>query len=166
MNRNFLVYWSPGTVDREKARRFPMGWAASNQFRRLDPNGGDALWIAAVRNGNLYLVACNPVEKVVSWDEAVELLDTDDIWEADYVAITKRGDARPIREVDITDLAAELRFISPSGKDRLRLKDGRVDPQQLQTMRELEPDSAGVLSRIYSRRRIRRALKKLIGLKG
>ena len=52
--------------------------------------------------------------------------------------------------LDISDYAAQLRFISPGDKDRLAVTDGLVDnPQQLQAMRQLTDTSAALLRKIW-----------------
>ena len=52
--------------------------------------------------------------------------------------------------LDISSHAAQLRFISSTGKDRLLVTDGRIcDPQQLRAMRKLSDDSVMLLRKIW-----------------
>jgi hypothetical protein len=67
--------------------------------------------------------------------------------DAPLVALAKPGTERDIIEADIQQLASGLRFDSP--KDRLSLPDlERTDGKQLQSMRELTPDSIRVLQSV------------------
>ena len=53
--------------------------------------------------------------------------------------------------LDISSHAAQLRFISSTGKDRLSVTDGQIfDPQQLRAMRKLSDDSAMLLREIWN----------------
>ena len=52
--------------------------------------------------------------------------------------------------LDISSRAAQLRFVSSTGKDRLSVTNRRIDnPQQLRAMRELSDDSAMLLHKIW-----------------
>jgi hypothetical protein len=51
-----------------------------------------------------------------------------------------------IRHISLGSAAAKLRFKSPGGRDRLEVTDGKVNPQQLQTMRVLTDESVGLLT--------------------
>jgi hypothetical protein len=75
-------------------------------------------------------------------------------WEATHHAFARPGAEEPYAAgkgaVSIQDIAAQLRF--DSERDRLTLADGRVKPQQLQTMRKLTPHSAALLRQRWENR--------------
>ena len=144
MPRNFLLYWKPGRVKWALDR----GWVARNmgsdQLYRA--RRGDTVWGATVYSpGELVLVGRLRVGECTDYEGAKRILDTDDVIEKNYQVIAEAGTAERVREVDLMDLAGELRFVSKAGKDRLQVTDGRVKAQQLQTMRELTEDSAAML---------------------
>ncbi len=69
------------------------------------------------------------------------------MWEALH-HISQKGRSKKVVEVDITAIAKDLRFLSDSGKDRLVVRGRQVNPDQLQTMRRLAPESALLLKAV------------------
>lgn len=146
MATDFLAYWKPGTVDAEKLTG-PVDHAGSAQFGRVKP--GDTVWMVTTRDGRLFLVTSIAVGHVTSREGAAELLGTSasNLWDAEHHIVAAKGTSREIAEFDIQHIAAQLRFVSSSGHDRLTIgEDGIVYAQQLQTMRVLSPASAQLLS--------------------
>jgi hypothetical protein len=80
---------------------------------------------------------------------AAKLLGTDDLWESSNHIVAAAGTAEPVREVDVPDITNWLRF--ESSEDRLKIREGRVIVQQLQTMRILAPTSAAELEAAFRR---------------
>jgi len=142
MAKDFMLYWIPETAEAELDGSKLLAYAGSEQFKRVHED--DTLWIVTSFDGNLTLLGRLKVDRIVPRSEAVEILQTDDVWEASLIALARPDAAEPILEVDISDLAATLRFVSDRS-DRLRVTDGRVNPNQLQTMRELTTASARLL---------------------
>jgi hypothetical protein len=147
LSSTFLSYWKPGTV-REILRVIDetgddsMVHSASNQYEKVHP--GDTVWIATVwKGGYLALLGRIVVGVCTSQSEAERLLKSEDLWPALYHIIAKEGSEVPLRQVDISDLAPRLRFLSTN--DRLDVSEGRVNAQQLQSLRELAPGSAASL---------------------
>jgi hypothetical protein len=145
VGQHYLLYWKPETADRVKGAGGPLRYAASGQFNRLA--AGDTVWAVTCRDGELRLLGRVVVGRVVGRAEAAAALDTEELWDADWYALAEPGTEQPVREVTIQHLAPDLRFVSPGETDRLALARGRVNAQQLQTMRELSEESGALLRR-------------------
>jgi hypothetical protein len=152
MIRDFLAYWKPSTVDTQVEKGGgPLEHAASNQFGRVSKC--DTVWLVTVRDGRLRLVTRIVVAHVTGQAGAARLLGCDaaDLWEAEYHIVAAEGTEVEILDTDIQHLAPSLRFESAGGNDRLTLAaNGRVNAQQLQTMRVLSAASAELLARVMS----------------
>lgn len=124
-------------------------YAASNYLKRVKP--GDVLWIVTVQQHELYLLGRLKVEFVVD-DTAIaqELVDPQpDEWqEADWYAISNKYTIEPMREIQITHVADQLRFHSRAS-EMLDVEDGRVDASQLMALRQLTIESAQLLDDIW-----------------
>jgi hypothetical protein len=136
--QSLLAYWKPETADDELERGSLLDHAASEQFRRVDV--GDHVWIVTVRSGELFLVGRIIVGHVTDQAGAAKLMDTDDLWKSSHHIVAASGTAEPVRDLNISEMAAALRF--ESKQDRLAVDGGLVSAQQLQTMRILRPESA------------------------
>jgi hypothetical protein len=146
--RDFLQYWKVDQADVNRGS--PLNHAASTQFDRVSP--GDMLWIVTIRYRRFKLLGRLRVEKIVSQKEA-ELQLGKDIYPAELHAIAVPGTVESLSEIDIQDLAEMLRFNSV--RDRLALDDaGGVDGKQIQTLRELNPESARLLSERWGKRSV------------
>jgi hypothetical protein len=138
----YLQYWKPSTAEVELQADSLFTHSGSGQIRDLAPD--DVLWtVTAWPGGWLTLLGRLIVGQVVDQDRARALLGTNNVWDAPFHAIAKPGSAEPLREIDLSDIAAELRF--ESKHDRLRVSAGRVDAAQLQSMRQLTPGAADLL---------------------
>jgi len=87
-------------------------------------------------------------------DTAAQLLGNPRLWDAPFHVIAREvcegsGQGEPFKEISLRAVAADLRFISPGGRDRLRTIGGRVHPTQLQTMRQLSAESAQRLTELW-----------------
>jgi hypothetical protein len=144
---DFLLYWVPETANYELKVGRPLNHAASQQLRRVQ--SGDTLWIVTVFHGELTLLGRLVVDDITDTDEARQRLGTDDLWDADYHAIAVAETEEKLSEINLSNIQGQLRFQSVQGKDRLTVTDGRVRPQQLQTMRLLASQSAVLLQRLW-----------------
>lgn len=140
---HYLAYWKPDTADYNLAGDdLLLEHSASGQYNRLKP--GDTLWIATAWSGSLLtLLGRMTVGLITDQRTAAKMLGTDEIWDAPYHVLAAPGTAEPMREVDLSDIAGELRFESTN--DRLVVTDGRVSASQLQTMRRLTAASGALL---------------------
>jgi len=144
--RHFLQYWRTYSADDEFGT--PLNFAASAQFVRAQP--GDVLWIVALKKRRLTLLGRLIVRMIVSRENAIKEVG-DRVYDAPLCALAEADTVRNIIEVDIQQLASRLRFNSV--KDRLNLLNpDRTNGQQLQTMRELVPESAALLQTLLESR--------------
>lgn len=121
---------------------------ASNQFGRVDD--GDRVWIVnATEDGELITMGFVDATQPVSMAEARRRL-TYEPWDADYHIIVPKGRAQRARIVRLHHLVEQIRFDS-TASDRLHLRNGRVNGQQMQTMRRLTPDSALLVAEAWRR---------------
>ncbi len=140
--RHFLQYWR--TYSPAIGFGKPLNFAASVQFARLQP--GDVLWIVALKQRRLTLLGRLVVDRVENRENAVKKIG-EDTYQAPLYALAKKDTVHELIEADIQQLAARLRFNSV--KDRLNLPDPDcTNGQQLQTMRELTPETASLLQTV------------------
>lgn len=145
MSRQFMAYWKFGQIADLQASGEPLNHAASNQYKRC--RIGDVVWIVTLREGRLHLVGRIPVNHIVDHDRACVMLNTTNLWRADYHIISDPNGGDPVRLIDIHRFAGHLRFQSPSGngEGRILMQDGLISGTALQTMRELTPESVDLL---------------------
>ncbi|MFM8392807.1 MAG: HNH endonuclease, partial [Acidobacteriota bacterium] len=79
-------------------------------------------------------------------NEAARRLNDDNLWDASYHIFPAAGDDTRSYDLNISEHAERLRFASIN--DRLILNDGQVNPQQLQSMRQLTTETAKLLRSI------------------
>jgi len=152
---HFIKYWKWPTVQPRYDEPVPtLRHMGSRQFSRVAP--GDVIWMITVQPGTdlLFLVGKLTVGWIGDRDAAAQRLGNPQLWDAPFHVIAQevvagRGQGEPFKEISLRQVAAELRFVSPSGKDRLRTAGGRVYPAQLQTMRRLTDASAQLLGRLW-----------------
>lgn len=149
MSKHFMKYWLYETVEFESQSEDPMlDHSASDQYRRANAN--DHIWVVTIppQTQTLLLFGHMKIGSIVNQIEAARLLrrDPDEIWEANFHAISVPYDPEPYEIIDITSIARDLRFVSPSGKDRLLVDNWG---QALQTMRELTPETVSLLRDIW-----------------
>lgn len=148
--RHYLLYWKVPPHEREAiAEHRNTAYAASSYLKRVTP--GDVLWIITVHQHRLYLLGRLKVEFVVDDTSiAQELVEPQpDEWQdADWYAISHRYTIEPMREIDITGLAAQLRFESDTAQT-LDVENGKVDAHQLTTLRQLSRESAEQLDDVW-----------------
>lgn len=143
MSRQLLSYWKPDTADANLQRGGPLDHAASNQYGSVGI--GDTVWIVTVRGGELYLLGRILVGQVTDTAGAARVLQTSDLWDANHHILSERGTSLTIQQIPIAHIAADLRFESRNGNDRLAISKGMVNPQQLQRTRVLTAATATLL---------------------
>lgn len=143
MAADYLSYWKPATVQHVLMEEGSLlNHAASEQYGRVVP--GDTVWIVtAWSGGHLMLLGPILVNERTDYETAARRLGTDDLWEASHHILAPPGREVPARDVDISDLAGDLRFESKN--DRLDMSNPSRVASQLQSMRRLTPESAALL---------------------
>lgn len=144
MPLDYLSYWKPATVKHQTG--ILLDHSASDQYGSIQR--GDTVWLVTVwQGGHLVLLGRIRVDVITGQREAERRLGTDDVWHAKYHIFPSAGDAKRMREVELSDVAELLRF--ESKHDRLNVKEGRVDAKQLQSMRRLTPETASILRTLW-----------------
>lgn len=154
MSRNFMLYWRPETVERHLNENYLLNHAGSNQLNRVAE--GDVLWIVTTGEADeLGLAGRLRVGEVVSLAEAKRRLGRCDLWASRYHALAAEETARRMCGASLINIACELRFVD-AGADRLFISaHGGVSAEQLRAIRELDADSARLLSAIFSQTQLR-----------
>lgn len=150
--QDLLLYWGPETADDVLSRERTLDHVASDQLWRASP--GDTIWIVTVHDGELFLLSKLYVDEVTNRMGAIKRLGAAGVWgNKKHYAIAPPNQIEPLKEVSITSIADKLRFKATS-KERTKLDlrgGGKVNAQQLQTMRILEESSVGLLVQLWSR---------------
>jgi hypothetical protein len=148
MRRHFTSYWRWDTVQQNWDDRWDGGHIAGQQLGKLE--SGDVVWIVSVVQGRLYLVGRVEVGQVVNQSEAERILRNPLLWRASYHVIAAKGTKQPMKKIDATLLAHQLRFES-STAERLTVTPRGVDVQQVRSMRRLTPTSVILLEDAWRR---------------
>jgi ADP-ribosylglycohydrolase/tetratricopeptide (TPR) repeat protein/protein-tyrosine phosphatase len=143
---DYLLYWQERSIQDHASNDWPLDVIASNQLMTVAP--GDTLWIVTLtQERELVLAGRLAVGEVVEYEEAIRRMPAAGLWQAEYYAFPEPGTEEYIREIDIHDLAEDLRFDSEN--DRLVLRDGKINPQQFQSMRKLTRQSVEMLEEAF-----------------
>ena len=131
----------------------PVRHAAANTFRRSGVSPGDMVYIVSLADGQLFLGGRMTVKQIASKDDAVKILRTDELYEADEHAIGEESDGTPLnlhRRL-ASAVSRQLNFVSPDSDPKpLRFvpDTDHLDGQTIRAIRELTPESAALLDRI------------------
>lgn len=153
--KHFIKYWKWPTVQPRYDEAVPtLRHIGSRQLARAAP--GDVIWMVTVQpaTGILFLAGKLAIGWLGDAESARRWLGVSQLWGGPYHAVARdvvegRGPGEPFKEISLRAIADGLRFVSPSGRDRLRVTSGRVHPAQLQTMRQLTVASARRLARAW-----------------
>ena len=144
-NKHFLIYWQERIIYGHA--RSDLDVVASRQLERA--NAGDTLWLVTInRAGRFVLVGRLKIGEIVDYQTAIKRLNYTNLWDSGFFALAKETEAEDLRRIILVDRALALRFAG-SESDRFVLENGKINPQQLQTMPELTADSAEMLARIW-----------------
>lgn len=146
-NKHFLLYWQEKSVAAHRESGYPLDVVSSRQLKRA--KAGDCLWIVTINSaGELILVGRLKIGEIVDYQTAVRKLNDTSLWDGGYFALPVEGEAEYLQPINIKDIQLDLRFAN-SEADRFVLKNGKINAQQLQTMRELSQESADLLAQIW-----------------
>lgn len=144
MSKHFLQYWKPEQAD-YNLNKIDTNFYHTASGNLYKASKGDFIWVVTIQpEGQLALIGKMRVDRITGQSEANRLYGAD-TYRAHYHAIAIKGTEERLHEIDISDLAAKFRFISPTKKDRFTVINGRVDGKQLQAMRTLTQESASLL---------------------
>jgi hypothetical protein len=143
MARFYTYSWQYAEARKESEAGL-LGHAAGSRFSSRGNEPGDFVYIVAVHQGQLYLLGKMEVGKIVSKDEARNILGSEP-YDAPEHLIARACTPAQLTEVPVA-LAKELRFIGGTRKEGLGFReDDILDPQTMRMIRELDPDSASQL---------------------
>jgi ADP-ribosylglycohydrolase/Flp pilus assembly protein TadD/protein-tyrosine phosphatase/DNA-binding Xre family transcriptional regulator len=146
-DKHFLLYWREENVVAHEASGYPLDVVSSRQLRRA--KAGDTLWLATIdQAGELILAGRLRIGEIVDYQTAIRRLNDTSLWDGGFFALPRENEAEVLRRINLGETALDLRF-SNSESDRFILKNGKINAQQLQTMRELTKDSAEMIARIW-----------------
>jgi NAD-dependent SIR2 family protein deacetylase/ADP-ribosylglycohydrolase/protein-tyrosine phosphatase len=147
-NKHFLLYWRESSVAAHAHSGHPLDVVSSRQLRRVSP--GNTIWVVTInQGGSLVLAGRLRVGEIVDYKTAVKKLNDPDLWDGGYFALPASGNAEYLNPIDMGQVALKLRFKAAGGADRFKLRDGKINPQQMQAMRELTGESAVMLTDIW-----------------
>ncbi len=142
---SWLVYWKPQQIVKALQHGF-LDAAASAQFKRVEP--GDRVWVSGkVETGRLATIGYIDVAERITRSAARRRWGSE-VYDAPWVIVVKQDAAVPARVVELGSVTRRIRFISRTN-DRLTVARGRVNPQQLQTIRRLQSASAAALAELW-----------------
>jgi hypothetical protein len=143
---DYLKYWKEESVEEQRLHEDVLSHSGSGHYGRL--HVGDTVWIVTLRNNGteMGLIGRIVIGEVLNHEQALERFHADALYETDYHVIAIPGTEEENREINIIDIAGELRFIAPDDRDRLRISNNRVNGQQLQSIRKLTPESVELLT--------------------
>ncbi|MCC6451617.1 MAG: tetratricopeptide repeat protein, partial [Acidobacteria bacterium] len=142
----YMLYWQERSVQEHASNDLPLDVIASNQLFRVRP--GDVIWIVTLtQERELVLAGRMSVDEIVEYEEAIRRMPDAGLWQAEYYAFPEPETEEYLREIDIQHLAEDLRFDSEN--DRLILREGKINPQQMQSMRKLTRESAEMLEEAF-----------------
>lgn len=145
--KHFLLYWREENIAAHDESDYPLDVIASNQLGRV--SGGDIIWLVTVnQTGELILAGRMFVDKITDYREAARIVGDSQLWEAEFYALPEKEMIESLDYIVLGETAFELRFNSPTS-DRFVARDGKINAQQMQTMRELTPESARLLAEIW-----------------
>lgn len=145
--KHFLLYWQDKSVAAHRESGYPLDVVSSRQLKRA--KAGDCLWIATINPaGELILAGRLRIGEIVDYQTAIRRLNETSLWDGGFFALPKEDETEYLRSINIKDVQLDLRFAN-SEADRFVLKSGKINAQQLQTMRELSQESADLLAQIW-----------------
>ena len=137
-------YWR-ADINQEWA---PLRSSGSNSFHKRGVSVGDTVYIISLSEGQLYLGGRMVVQRIVSRAEAVRLLNSDNLYDAEVDA-EESGTLLHLHRRLAPALTKQLRFVSSAGPKRpLFVSQTELDNQTTRGVREITAESAALLDRI------------------
>jgi hypothetical protein len=149
MPRYFTHYWKNGTwYSNQGYEGEPCNHLAGNMFRKRNVAREDFIYVVTVQEGQLFLGGRMQIDEIISRDRAIELLGTDDLWEAEEQVIAIPGTGTPMRldRIVPVETVRQLRCVTGKGEEGLYFRTPtELDGQTLRGVRELTAESARIL---------------------
>lgn len=129
---------------------YPIKAAGSHVFQARGVKPGDVLYVISLSKGHLLLGGRMVVSRLVSRNEASQMLETDNLFKADQWAInTEGGSLLNLHRRLAPNLTKELLYIRANGVRSLKFVDeARLDNQATRGLSQLTEESARLLDLI------------------
>lgn len=147
--KNFLLYWQIHSIVNSAGNHQPLDLISSRQLGRVSP--GDRIWIVTIDgNGRLLLAGQMKVDRIVDRQTAIETIGDSNVWDGELFALPNYSEMlHYIHTVDAHHIAPMLRF-GTDGASGFNLSDGRLNPNDLQMMREVSFETSSHLYDIWA----------------
>lgn len=128
--------------------------SGSNKFRERGVTPGDFVYIVSLSDGHLYLGGRMPVKRIVSRVEAVRILGTENLYDADEWVIDEDRSGTPLhlhRRL-APEVTRQIQCIMADGSERglFFVDEDNLDVQATRGVRQLTPESAELFDRIIA----------------
>ncbi len=149
---DYMGYWQSDAVESalEETRSGRLfDHSVSKQFKKV--RTGDTVWIVNIELGThrFRLVGRIDVKKVCGQREAVRDTGRSNLYRGPYHILAIPGSEEPIRDIPLDPVASRMRFSSPQPRDRLKIKDGKVEQMQVRRLRTLAPETVDLFEMLW-----------------
>lgn len=140
---HYMLYWQERSVQEHAANEVPLDVVASNGLFGVEQ--GDTLWIVTLtQERELFLAGRLIVGEIVEYEEAMRRMPDAGLWQAEYYAFPEPETEEFLNPVSLMEIAEQLRFDGEN--DRLTIRDGKINPQQVRNRRKLTRESAELVT--------------------
>jgi len=146
---NHLLFWDEWSVYEHADNGLPLDHVASNELAGVSP--GDTIWIVTISKNKIFLAGRLIIGEILEYEDAWWRMPDHHLLETEYYAFPAKFTETCLQPIALSSVARDLRFKN-SDADRLHIWDGRINPQQLQTMKELTHQSAEVINDLWNNR--------------
>lgn len=142
---HYTTYWKDDQVTRNVGT--PLTYAASEQFSKVQK--GDVVWIVNIQKGTgaFRLIGKIAIDAVLDDTGMRRRYPGESFYDASLFACAPKGKEELGRVIPIDFYATQIRFEGPS--PTLELRDGKVYPQQVRSLRTLTAESAELFEDIW-----------------
>ena len=141
MQDAWFAYWRPEQIQQALQEGLLLH-TASEQLSKT--SFGDVLWVVGATRGKLFTIGRIPRQAILTRAQARAKLNYYDVWDATQHIIVPEREAEGTRQVGLSQIARRIEFASTKSP-RLRVHDGRIDPQQLRAFRKLTRKTAALI---------------------
>lgn len=154
MDRFWTCHWQFATWHPDvNLEGQPVRSSGSNTFHKRGVSVGDTIYVVSLSGGQLYLGGRMTVKQLVTRPQAVRLLKTTNLYDADEWVVDPEltGTRLDLHRRLSPSLTKRLRFASKSGpKEPCFISETELDKQATRGVRELMAESASLLDQIIS----------------
>jgi 5-methylcytosine-specific restriction protein A len=142
---HYTTYWKDEEVNESLGQRIDS--AASEQFGKVKK--GDTVWIVNIQTGtgSFRLIGKLVVAAVLDQRGMSRRYPGDSLYDASLYVCARKNKAQLGCAIPIDHYATKIRF--EGGSPSLELRDGKVYPQQVRSLRTLTPESASLFEDIW-----------------